>query len=518
MRTEKQKALGQVFTPAPIAEFMSQLVLDGTGQTVLDPAVGNGVFLSCLEKLSPRKLTYTAYDIDKEVLNQLQTSVASPVQLQVKDYLTDFSDHKYDVIICNPPYHKFQEIPSRKEYIAAFYERFHMKISGFSNLCVYFLIKSLNELSSTGKCVYIMPYEFLNAGYGAHIKKYLLQTRRLKAIYKFDYKLNLFPDATTTSCILLFDGSQNDRLHFISLQDTAELQTRNYADEAVYSYHELDPEIKWNPYFSPQKTALPKHLVPFQEIAQVKRGIATGGNKFFCLSESRARDLKLSSGALVPCITKSADITRPVFTQADFQALRNANKKVFLFNGEAAQTPEDHQYIAYGKAQKINEGFLTSHRTPWFALEKRETAPIWISVFNRNKLKIVRNECGAKHLTTFHGIYVKSTNTDLINLFFCYLLTPSGQALLYQNKRDYGNGLDKFEPNDLNNAPVLDVSKLSLADKAQVLSIYAAIKSQGLTPDRLGRLDAVFSRYLQAPLSTPQKEAKDRSTPAVPGR
>ena len=231
MRTEKQKALGQVFTPAPIAEFMSQLVLDGTGQTVLDPAVGNGVFLSCLEKLSPRKLTYTAYDVDKEVLNQLQTSVASPVQLQVKDYLTDFSDHKYDVIICNPPYHKFQEIPSRKEYIAAFYERFHMKISGFSNLCVYFLIKSLNELSSTGKCVYIMPYEFLNAGYGAHIKKYLLQTRRLKAIYKFDYKLNLFPDATTTSCILLFDGSQNDRLHFISLQDTAELQTRNYADE-----------------------------------------------------------------------------------------------------------------------------------------------------------------------------------------------------------------------------------------------------------------------------------------------
>ena len=61
----KKKKLGQVFTPIEIAQFMSDLVSNSQAKTVLDPAVGQGIFIDCLEKAKYQNMNYTCYDIDK---------------------------------------------------------------------------------------------------------------------------------------------------------------------------------------------------------------------------------------------------------------------------------------------------------------------------------------------------------------------------------------------------------------------------------------------------------------------
>ncbi len=40
------------------------------------------------------------------------------------------------------------------------------------------------------------------------------------------------------------------------------------------------------------------------------------------------------------------------------------------------------------------------------------------------------------------------------------------------NRRDYGDGLKKFEPNDLNNALMLDLSRLQEEKKQSILNLY----------------------------------------------
>ena len=167
-----------------------------------------------------------------------------------------------------------------------------------------------------------------------------------------------------------------------------------------------------------------------------------------------------------------------------------------MFNGCNAETFRDYEYIDYGESVSVNKSFLNSHRTPWFSLEKREPAPIWITVFNRGKLKVVRNETNAKNLTTFHGVYFKDYDEDLINAFFCYLLTPISQEILSNNKREYGNGLDKFEPNDLNDSSVFDVTKLDKYDLSKVLLIYEKIKKDGVGNIELEELNNIYSRYV----------------------
>ncbi len=494
MKNEK-KELGQYFTNPDIAMFMAKSILDERTETVLDPAVGHGVFLKCLEKISTKKLKYTAYDIDSQMIEKIKNDNLSEIELYEGDYLADITERKYDGVICNPPYNKFQKIPKRKEYISNFKENFGIDMSGYCNLCVYFLIKSLNELKKNGKCAYIMPYEFLNTGYGTEIKRFMLNDRRLKTIYRINYNINLFDDATTTSCIILFDGAKHNSVNFITVNCVEELFGDEFKNSESHSFGELDPKEKWNIYFESRKSQY-KNLVMFKNIGRVSRGIATGNNDFFCLSQADMKDRKISKHSTVRCITKSADVTKAVFTEWEYSNIEKANKRVYLFDGSRAKTTSDFNYIKYGESVDADKGYLNSHRKPWYLLEKREAADIWISVFNRGKLKVVRNETDVKNLTTFHGVYLKEYDKKTTDVFFCYLLTPICREILYANKREYGNGLDKFEPNDLNNSKVFDVSKLDAVDFEGVLAIYEKIKQNGVCEEYLTELNYIFSEYI----------------------
>ena len=69
--------------------------------------------------------------------------------------------------------------------------------------------------------------------------------------------------------------------------------------------------------------------------------------------------------------------------------------------------------------------------------------------------------------------------------------------LLKQCKREYGGGLDKFEPNDLNNAKVLDISIISDSDINEVLDLYSKIKSKQFDIIKIvERLNDIFISYL----------------------
>lgn len=123
----------------------------------------------------------------------------------------------------------------------------------------------------------------------------------------------------------------------------------------------------------------------------------------------------------------------------------------------------------------IHQKYLTSKRNPWYLLENRPPAPIWAGVFNRNGIKFVRNEAKISNLTAFHCIYPVSNlfsnvETDLL---FAYLLTDIAKQIFNDNRREYGDGLKKFEPNDLNNALMLDLSVLDNKLKKRILNLYA---------------------------------------------
>jgi adenine-specific DNA-methyltransferase len=90
-------------------------------------------------------------------------------------------------------------------------------------------------------------------------------------------------------------------------------------------------------------------------------------------------------------------------------------------------------------------------------------------------LRFIRNETDSKNLTTFHSIYIKESNLFNkidIDLLFAYLLTDTAKNIFSDNRREYGNGLTKFEPNDLNNSYILNIFNLEERIIDEILNLY----------------------------------------------
>jgi adenine-specific DNA-methyltransferase len=453
--------------------------------SLLEPAFGLGVF-SRLFLNSQKEIQITGFDIDPVIFEIAKQNFNdfSNVHLLLEDYLFNDWGSKYDAIVCNPPYFKFHDYQNKKA-LEKVKNKLKINLSGFTNIYTLFLLKSVYQLNEQGRIAYIVPYEFFNSDYGTYIKEYLLASNTLRHIILFDFKQNIFDDALTTSAIILLAKDDNDKqvcfsvMSSIKQLDEISAIINAYPDTAgknVIDKNVLNPNIKWRTYYQKQRSREYNNLIPFKNMAKVVRGIATGANDYFAFNSKKAEKYSIREKFLLPCITKSKDADKPFFTPEYFERLKKENANIYLFNAGKKVTDENVlHYIDIGLQARIHKKYLTSKRTPWYLLENRPPAPIWAGVFNRGEIKFIRNEAGISNLTAFHCIYpvsslFSSVETDLL---FAYLLTDTAKQIFNDNRREYGDGLKKFEPNDLNNALMLDLSMLNNQTKKSILNLYA---------------------------------------------
>lgn len=485
-----RKEYAQFFTPEPIANLMADWLLGNTSlKTVLEPAFGLGIFSRMLLKKN-KNLKIEGFDIDGTIFKDASDyfKAHKNVSLCLEDYMYNGWKKKYDGIICNPPYLKFHDYDN-KEILKEVKRNLKYKFNGFTNLYTLFLLKSIFQLKKGGRIAYIIPSEFLNSDYGKLVKTYLLKTKTLRHLFVIDFKENVFDDAMTTASILLLAKDKNNsEIGITNIQSKSDLQLiekyinsyPNAKGEFTYKPSQLDANVKWRQYYQVQNSANYKNLVPFSTYAKVVRGIATGSNEYFTFRKSKAEKYAIPIENLLPCICKAKDVKGNFFTKSDYENLIENDELAYLFNGKNSKNKMVSEYIVLGEHEKVNEKYLTKNRKPWYAIENRPPAPIWVSVFNRNGIKFIKNEANISNLTTFHCVY--PTNMDLfsdvpIDLLFAYLLTDVAKEIFSDNRREYGNGLKKFEPNDLNKSKMLDLSKLSQKQIELILNLYSNFKN-----------------------------------------
>jgi adenine-specific DNA-methyltransferase len=211
-------------------------------------------------------------------------------------------------------------------------------------------------------------------------------------------------------------------------------------------------------------------FVPLRQLASTKRGIATGANEFFHLSAPRAAELKLPSHVLVPCVGRAADVHGFEFSEGDLRALTTNGRRVFLATFGSSLTDAERRYITSGEASGIQERFLLAGRKPWYTMEPQRQAQIWAAVFGRQGLRFVHNRTNALTLTTFHCVYPIDRSDNAVAALTLCLNVPSVQAAARAHTRVYGGGLLKFEPRDLLDICVPDLSR---ADDSTLAALAA---------------------------------------------
>lgn len=479
-----RKDCGQFFTPPSVARLMAEWITKDDPKSILDPAFGLGIFYDAIHQINPHNnWQFTGYELDKFILSYLDFHQSKKnLKLINNDYL-EANLNSYDAIICNPPYMKFQKFLARHDVLPKIEKQICRNLVGYSNISSVFLVKSLNELSSNGRLAYIMPFEFFNTGYGKEIKKSLLHNGLLKQIVVFSNEKDIFPDASTTVCVLLCKNDRRTESIKIAQIDANE-EIDRLSDFSNLDWFKIDPSDlpytkKWTPiilsFFS--KLQLPPDLVTFSLYGAFKRGIATGANDFFALSKSTVEELNIDERNCCKCITKSPQITKAIFTEDDFDALTDADKPVYCLDVKDDDNLAIINYIKQGEKLGYHQRYLTKNRSPWYKIESRKPAPILFGVFSRGRLKVIRNLTDTLNFTCFHSFYPNMFGQPLINKLFVYLLSDIGQEIIKTNKRSYGDNLDKFEPGDLNESLCPNQSQFAAIADGEALDVIAMART-----------------------------------------
>lgn len=469
-----RKDFGQFFTHPAAARFMARWTLQSGRKTLFDPAFGLGAFLAPVSRDS--EVRFAGSEIDPAILD-FWAGAANGRRAEIarEDYLLSWGKSHAN-IVCNPPYMRFQKFFNRSQVFRAFAENLNLRLSGYTNAASAFLLKSLSELNGSGRLAYIMPLEFLNTGYGSIVKKYLVESGHLVSIISLDCEKDVFPDATTSAGIILYDAARR-RSHVdfhvaASVDSLANILERPPVSRIASE--RLDPESKWLSYFRPKDFVVDaRATVPLSSYGRFSRGIATGANRFFILKPSRAERLGIPASELLPCIARSSQIRRMTFNREDYRELVSADDAALLFGAGKAHSEQAESYIREGEREGYSARFLTRSRSPWYKLEKRHPAPLLLGVFSRGGYKIVRNRTKALNLTCFHGFQPDIAGWKYVDHLFLYLASQSGRDIVSLSGRRYGDALDKFEPNDLNGAPVPHFrlfDELSAGDVAEALA------------------------------------------------
>lgn len=513
---EHRKKYAQFFTPYQLASLMADWLLGNQNLiTVLEPAFGLGVFSRAL--LSKKSdLSIKGFDIDERIFAEAKEIFNDNyyVDFHLEDYMFNDWSNKYDGIICNPPYFKFHDYDN-KTILNEIENRLKIKLNGFTNLYTLFLLKSIYQLKPNGRLAYIIPSEFLNSDYGKLVKSALIKNKVLRHIVVFDFEENVFDDALTTACILLCSNDKNNQtVKFSTIKTIEDLElVKTYISEypinslggSTFNVSELEPEVKWRKYYQEQNGIRYKNLIPFSSVAKVVRGIATGANEYFTFSKSKANQYGIDEKYLLPCICKAVDVKDNFFTKDNFNSLIKNDRQTFLLNAIGSKDENVLKYIELGENLGVDKKYLTACRTPWYSLENRMPSPIWVSVFNRSGLKFIRNEANISNLTTFHCVYpVQNSLFDNVNVdvLFAYLLTDVAREIFEDNRREYGNGLQKFEPNDLNKAMMLDLTLLDKETENKIIELYNKFRDTATnkSPDEsfLAEINEIFkNKYCQ---------------------
>jgi hypothetical protein len=472
-KQEERNILGQFSTPKHLADSIVTAALAYTPKKIrfLDTSAGTGVFFSSLlEYYDKKNISYACgYEIDNHyALPAIRLWQKEKINYVLGDFF-DFTppkndEEKFNLIISNPPYTRHHYITNNVKI--KLNERvkkiFSMSFSGLTSIYGYFMALSSLWLQNNGISVWLVPNEFLDVNYGREIKKFLLRKVKLLRIHRFN-PLNIqFSDALVSSTVVFYStGQTTDAVLFTTGEDMDKPDTQK-----IISPENLDPNDKWSNYFLNQLETK-KSMITIGDYFYVKRGIATGSNRHFILTDEAISSFNIPIEYLKPILPSPRYIANNVIEFGSDGCIAGI-KKLYLLNimcseNEIEKLPESLIYYLNKIYLEIKDNYIVRNRTPWFKQEYRPECPFLLSYMGRNlktPFRLFLNKTNATVPNVYLMLYPKFNwkeaeiqNKGFLKEVYDKLQTINSETFI-SSGRVYGGGLYKLEPKELMNVSI----------------------------------------------------------------
>ena len=264
------KDLGQFFTPPDIVDKMVGLRVNQG--SILEPSVGDGAFFSVLEN------TAVGIEIDGTVVNNDRVIVG--------DFFAYSNENKFDTIIGNPPYVRYNDIAEETKNLLD-----NTLLDKRSNLYLFFIKKCLNHLNPNGELIFITPRDFLKATSARKLNELLYNQGSMSHYYELGDK-KIFKDAAPNCAIWRWEKGRTDR----NMQPTGMFQCRS-------------GQILFNDYSGADSSNL--FGTTLGDFFDIKVGAVSGADDAFVSEKNGCTDMVYSRTA------KTGETRRVIYNRKD---------------------------------------------------------------------------------------------------------------------------------------------------------------------------------------------------------
>lgn len=314
--SKEMSKIAFVETPKEIAELMVELASAPKDGVVLDTGCGRGVFLRALMKKGYRNCIGIELD---EKLSEESRKACPRCKIINGDYLDYRPQVKFDLIIGNPPYAHFNQLP---EAIAEKVLRFTGTKKG--DIYYAFIVKSIDLLKPGGELIYIVPYHFFYNTYARVVREKILKNGKLEIVIDLD-ELRLFKGESPETVIFRFRKGRYDlsreKIELVVIRRNAtagEVKKgvlkvlKDKVPTELFDYtvieHYRNAEEAWSTLPLSENMRFPS--VPLNKLAKVGVGVVSGFDRAFLVSRDEPPEFTEEEQELIKKFIKSKNCRR----------------------------------------------------------------------------------------------------------------------------------------------------------------------------------------------------------------
>jgi len=292
----------------------------------------------------------------------------------------------------------------------------------------------------------------------------------LLRIHRFDPLEVQFSDALVSSSILWLRNEMPPPGHEVEFAFGGSLPSPRLVRSIPVSV--LSTEGKWTrfPMFNIRRNVVSYRL---SDLFKVKRGVATGSNKFFILTQKEITTRRLPFEAFRPILPSPRHLHADEVI-ADERGEPILEPKLYLLHCRLPETevkkryPELWEYLQCGKST-VAERYLCKSRQVWYYQEDRAPAPILCTYLGRidtksgRPFRFILNHSKAIAANVYLLLYPRGVLARLaredpqIIRKVWHALNSLPPASFLGEGRVYGGGLHKLEPKELANVDVTSI-------------------------------------------------------------
>jgi hypothetical protein len=469
----RRRQLGTFFTAPSVLAYIRRVLdksLSATPATVVDPGAGVGAFTTAALEWWPAAQVH-AVDVNLVTLGLLATrpkktqpslddSRGSQLKIRHQDFL-DWLGRPWQgqsrprLILGNPPYTRHQQLSFADKMRAQ--EACGDLAPGLrAGLSTYFLAAGLRSLGPQDSLCLLIPFNWLEADYGKSIRGHLWKSvNRRVELHLFSNQEGIFPGAQVGAMVVFVGPLTNKREPMEVHHVVGNLTDGFSASESLSLIRTgVTPHS-----FSAESWARPNkarhHMrateMPLGELVHIRRGVATGANRFFLRSSSEWQRVGVSK--TVRAISRLRDLSSSELDAEAHESLTAAGLSCWLLSltEDSVSDPAVSSLLEEGIRDDIHERYLCRTRKPWYVLEKIIPPDLLIGPMGKQGFRIVLNSVGAIPTNTLYGMRMRNRgDTDRSARRLAEWMESSpGQEALRTRARRHGDGLLKLEPGSL---------------------------------------------------------------------